>query len=153
MKRLDGLEAQIRAIGLTPRAASGYRRNVPLVEPTASARLSLGVTRRRIVTIFRSDSYMPAKYRVPALFIKSGTESRLHARGSIKASCADDEANRCPKPGDEYHADWDVAGNLEDRRLLYAVGAGVTDRGVWPACYEISEFRSICERSPCEASR
>ena len=114
MKRLDGLEARIRAIGLTPRAASGYRLNVPLVETTPSARLSRGVTRRRIVTIFRADSYMLAKYRVPELFIKSGADSLVHARGSIKASCADDEANRYPKPGDEYHADRDVAGNLED---------------------------------------
>ena len=56
VKRLDGLEAQIRAIGVTPRAASGYRLNVALVEPTASARPSRGVMRRRIVTTFRSDS-------------------------------------------------------------------------------------------------
>ena len=90
---------------------------------------------------------------MPELFIKSGTDSRVHARRSIKVSCADDEANRYPKPGDEYHADRDVGGNLEDQRLVYSVGAGVTERGVWPDCYEMSEFRSICERSPCEASR
>jgi Zn-dependent M28 family amino/carboxypeptidase len=101
---------------------------------------------------FRSDHFMLAKYGVPALYLTSGTDSLTHPPGWIKAWRDDYTANRYHKPSDEYQADWDVAGSLEDLRLLYAVGADVANSGSWPQWYEKNEFRSIRERSRREAN-
>ncbi len=96
---------------------------------------------------FRSDHFMLAKYGVPALFIDTGTDSRTHPAGWIAAWKADYEEHRYHQPSDEYRADWDVTGSLEDLRLLYAVGNHVANEASWPAWYATSEFRAIREKS------
>ena len=96
---------------------------------------------------FRSDHFMLAKYGVPALYIKSGSDSREHPAGWIEAWEADYLANRYHKPADEYRPDWNVAGSLEDLRLLYAVGNHVANEERWPAWYPTSEFRAIRDQS------
>ncbi len=102
---------------------------------------------------FRSDHFMLAKYGVPALYIKSGSDSREHPAGWIEAWEADYLENRYHKPADEYRPDWNVTGNLEDLRLLYAVGNHIANVARWPAWYPTSEFRAIRERSRAPASQ
>jgi Zn-dependent M28 family amino/carboxypeptidase len=96
---------------------------------------------------FRSDHFMLAKYGVPALYIKSGSDSRVHPAGWIEKWEEEYLENRYHKPADEYRADWDVSGSLEDLKLLYAVGNKVADEATWPAWYPTSEFRAIREKS------
>jgi len=96
---------------------------------------------------FRSDHFMLAKYGVPALYIKSGSDSRVHPAGWIEKWEEDYLANRYHKPADEYRADWDVAGSLEDLALLYAVGNHVANESTWPEWYRGNEFRATREAS------
>ncbi len=96
---------------------------------------------------FRSDHFMLAKYGVPALYIKSGSDSRVHPPGWIDKWEQDYLENRYHKPADEYRADWDVSGSLEDLALLYAVGNRVANESGWPEWYKGSEFRAIREKS------
>ena len=96
---------------------------------------------------FRSDHFMLAKYGVPALFIDTGSDSRTHPAGWINAWKTDYEEHRYHQPSDEYGADWDVSGSLEDLRLLYAVGNKVANETAWPEWYASSEFRAIREKS------
>ena len=101
---------------------------------------------------FRSDHFMLAKYGVPALYIKSGSDSREHPAGWTEAWEADYLANRYHKPADEYRPDWNVRGSLEDLQLLYAVGNHVANEASWPKWRATSEFRAIREQSRGAAS-
>ena len=101
---------------------------------------------------FRSDHFNLAKYGVPSLFIKSGSDSLVHPPGWIAAWEADYLANGYHKPADKYRTDWDVTGSLEDLKLLYAVGDHIANEAGWPQWYANSEFRATREKSRAGAS-
>jgi Zn-dependent M28 family amino/carboxypeptidase len=96
---------------------------------------------------YRSDHFNFAKAGVPALYVKSGTQLRDRPEGSGKALLDDYQANRYHKPGDEYSEDWDVAGTIEDLRLLFEVGARVASEPDWPAWRAGNEFAPAREKS------
>jgi Zn-dependent M28 family amino/carboxypeptidase len=102
---------------------------------------------------FRSDHFNLAKQGVPALYLKSGVDSRDRPPGSIEAEVQDYIAHRYHKPADRYDPNWDVSGSLEDLELLYRVGRHVADESGWPAWYPTSEFRAIREQSRAATSR
>jgi Zn-dependent M28 family amino/carboxypeptidase len=102
---------------------------------------------------FRSDHFNLAKQGVPALYVKSGIDSRDHPAGWAEAAVQDYIARRYHKPADTYEPSWDVSGSLEDLALLYAVGRRVADETRWPAWYPSSEFRAAREASRGPASR
>jgi Zn-dependent M28 family amino/carboxypeptidase len=102
---------------------------------------------------FRSDHFNLAKRGVPALYIKTGVDSRDHPKGWAEEQVRDYIANRYHKPGDKYDPGWDVSGSVEDLRLLYAVGARVASESRWPTWYPSSEFGPVRERSRAAALR
>jgi Zn-dependent M28 family amino/carboxypeptidase len=102
---------------------------------------------------FRSDHFNLAKQGVPALYVKSGIDSRDHPPGWAEEAVQDYIAHRYHKPADTYEPSWDVSGSLEDLALLYAVGRRVADETRWPAWYPSSEFRAAREASRGPASR
>ena len=102
---------------------------------------------------FRSDHFNLAKQGVPSLYVKSGVDSREHPPGWAEAEVQDYIGHRYHKPADTYDPSWDVAGSLEDLRLLYAVGRRVANEARWPAWYATSEFRAAREASRGPPSR
>jgi Zn-dependent M28 family amino/carboxypeptidase len=96
---------------------------------------------------YRSDHFNFAKAGVPALYIKSGKQLREGPAGAGMAMLEDYVANRYHKPGDAYVDSWNVAGSIEDLKLLFAVGARVANSETWPEWYEGNEFRAIRDRS------
>ena len=56
-------------------------------------------------------------------------------------------ADRYHKPGDEYSEDWDVSGSVEDLRLLFEVGARLSNATTWPDWREGNEFSPAREES------
>jgi Zn-dependent M28 family amino/carboxypeptidase len=96
---------------------------------------------------YRSDHFNFAKAGVPALYIKSGKQLREGPAGAGMAMLEDYVANRYHKPGDAYDDSWNVAGSIEDLKLLFAVGARVANSETWPEWYEGNEFRAIRDRS------
>ncbi len=51
-------------------------------------------------------------------------------------------AHRYRQPADQYSADWDVRGALDDLRLYYQVGNRVARSRRFPRWYPNSEFRA-----------
>jgi Zn-dependent M28 family amino/carboxypeptidase len=96
---------------------------------------------------YRSDHFNFAKAGVPALYIKSGTTLRDGPPGAGLASYDEYYARRYHKPDDQYEASWDVAGTIEDLKLLFEVGARVSNGKTWPEWYEGNEFRATRDAS------
>ena len=96
---------------------------------------------------YRSDQFNFAKKGVPSLYVKSGTTLRDGPEGAGKALLDDYDAKRYHKPGDEYSEAWDVSGSVEDLRLLFEVGARLSNATNWPAWREGNEFRPAREAS------
>jgi Zn-dependent M28 family amino/carboxypeptidase len=95
---------------------------------------------------FRSDSLSFANAGVPALYAKGGFDDT--ARGPVwgRAQLDDYMAHRYHRPGDQYRADWDVRGALDDLRLYYEVGMRLAHTKRFPRWYQSSEFRVSRER-------
>ncbi len=96
---------------------------------------------------YRSDQFNFAKAGVPALYVKSGTNLRDAPANTGKTLLDDYDAKRYHKPGDEYADDWDVAGSIEDLKLLFEVGARVANADDWPEWRAGNEFRATREKS------
>jgi hypothetical protein len=54
--------------------------------------------------------------------------------------------HRYRQPGDQYSADWDVRGALDDLALYYDVGNRVARTRRFPRWYPSSEFRVSRDR-------
>jgi Zn-dependent M28 family amino/carboxypeptidase len=90
---------------------------------------------------YRSDNFSFAKAGVPTLYAKSGLDDA--ARGPVwgRAQLDDYVAHRFHQPGDQYSADWDVRGAIDDLTLYYDVGNRVARSRRFPRWYPNSEFR------------
>jgi len=91
---------------------------------------------------YQSDQLSFARSGVPALDAKAGTDDS--ARGPVWGQSRIDDylANRYHQPGDQYSADWDVRGTLDDLRLYYEVGNRLARTRHYPRWYPNSEFRA-----------
>jgi len=89
----------------------------------------------------RSDSYTFARYGVPVLFAQSGTDNAARGPAWGRAQREDFLAHRDLQPADQYSADWDVVGALDDLTLYYEVGNRVARSRRFPRWYPNSEFR------------
>ena len=96
---------------------------------------------------FSSDSFSFANAGVPALYVKGGIDDT--ARGPIwgQAQLDDYTAHRYRQPSDQYAADWDVRGTLEDLSLYYDVGNRLAHSRRFPRWYPNSEFRVARDRA------
>ena len=56
-------------------------------------------------------------------------------------------ANRYHKPQDEYRADWNWSGAIEDLTLNYDIGRELATGNAWPNWYPSAEFRAIRDKS------
>jgi Zn-dependent M28 family amino/carboxypeptidase len=90
---------------------------------------------------YRSDNFSFANAGVPTLYAKSGLDDT--GRGPVwgRAQLDDYMAHRFHQPSDQYSADWDVRGALDDLRLYYEVGNRVARSRRFPRWYPNSEFR------------
>lgn len=92
---------------------------------------------------YRGDHFELARHGVPALaFLFPGADyvGRPADYGArMRAAYVADDYH---KPSDEVKPDWDMAGVVEDTRLLFRVGLDVADGNVWPAWKPGTEFRA-----------
>jgi Zn-dependent M28 family amino/carboxypeptidase len=96
---------------------------------------------------YRSDHFNFAKGGVPALYIKSGAVLRESGQAVGVAWQEKYVAERYHKPNDEYADSWNVAGSIEDLKLLFEVGARVANSETWPEWNEGNEFRAARDKS------
>ncbi len=96
---------------------------------------------------YRSDHFNLAKKGVPALYTKLGTDDRERGAQWGRQQQDDYIAQRYHKPGDEYDANVDLRGSLQDLALFFAVGYRLSRENDWPEWYEGNEFRAAREVS------
>jgi Zn-dependent M28 family amino/carboxypeptidase len=107
-------------------------------------------------TFFRSDQITFAQSGVPALIFGAGLDDSARGPAWGQAQRADYRMKRYYEPGDQYSADWDVRGTLDDLRLYYEVGNRLTHSRRFPRWYPNSEFRaakSAARQSPGQGPR
>lgn len=95
---------------------------------------------------YRSDHFELAKRGVPALhFLHPGAEYRDRPADFGRRLRDRYTAEDYHRPSDDVKDDWDLAGTVEDARLLFAVGLALADSVEVPAWKPGSEFRGIRE--------
>jgi Zn-dependent M28 family amino/carboxypeptidase len=88
-----------------------------------------------------SDNLSFALAGVPALYAQRGMDDT--ARGPVwgRAQFDDYMTRRFRQPTDQYSADWDVRGAVEDLTMYFTVGNRVAHNRRFPRWYPASEFR------------
>jgi Zn-dependent M28 family amino/carboxypeptidase len=89
---------------------------------------------------FRSDHFPLAKLGVPMAYAEGGGEFRDEPRQVRSAQRDEYGARRYHQADDEWSADWDLSGQIEDLEVLYQAGRSLADSRVWPAWKPGSEF-------------
>lgn len=143
----DGATRDITVFGLgsseleeyLERAATRQGR-VPVNEPTPEKGY-----------FFRSDHFNLAKAGVPVLYAEAGVDNLQHGREWGVARMQDYRRDRYHQPTDEYNADWDWGGVLQDLELYFEIGRELAAESTFPNWYENSEFRARRDKSRSSA--
>jgi Zn-dependent M28 family amino/carboxypeptidase len=98
-------------------------------------------------SFFRSDHFSLAKYGVPMIYFDGGEDLVKGGTAAGRAASEDYTTNRYHKPQDEYRADWDWNGAVDDLALNYAIGRELADGSAWPNWYPSAEFKAIRDKS------
>ncbi len=96
---------------------------------------------------FRSDHFSLAKYGVPFIYFDSGEDLVNGGVAAGHAAAEDYTTNRYHKPQDEYRADWNWEGAVEDLTLNYQIGRALAEGSSWPNWNTSAEFRAIRDKS------
>ncbi len=91
---------------------------------------------------FRSDHFEFAKQGVPALYIDAGSDFIGKEPGYGVAKREEYTAKDYHKTSDEVKPDWDLAGAVEDARVLLRVGYQVAQTTEWPTWKPGTEFKA-----------
>ncbi|HEY0598563.1 M28 family peptidase [Brevundimonas sp.] len=89
---------------------------------------------------FRSDHFPLAKRGVPMAYAEGGGEFRDEPRAAREAARDEYGARRYHQADDEWSADWDLAGQIEDLEVAYWIGRDLADSRDWPGWKAGSEF-------------
>ena len=91
---------------------------------------------------YRADQFEFAKVGVPSLYTGSGVEAIGKPAGYGQARKNDYTAHHYHQPSDEVTPDWDLAGAVEDTRLLFEVGLEVANGDKFPEWKPGTEFKA-----------
>lgn len=99
---------------------------------------------------YRSDHFPFAKVGVPAISFSQGLD--LVNGGTARGEQLASEYNRLHyhQPSDEWHADWDWSGVVENAELLHQVGLDLANSRQWPNWSQDSEFRAARDQPAAE---
>ena len=89
---------------------------------------------------FRSDHFPLAKQGVPMAYAESGGTFRDAPITERLAQRDEYTADRYHQANDEWSADWDYRGQIEDLEVYYSVGRAIANSRDWPEWKPGSEF-------------
>ncbi len=92
---------------------------------------------------FRSDHFEFARRGVPGLFTSGGIDFVGQQAGFGLSTRQDYVRNHYHQVSDEYGPAWDLAGAVQDLRLLEATGRSVASNPQWPQWKAGSEFENL----------
>ncbi|MDB5460020.1 MAG: peptidase, partial [Caulobacteraceae bacterium] len=96
---------------------------------------------------YRSDHFSFAKVGVPAISIRSGDDLIKGGAAAGKAAKAAYVKDRYHQPADEWSADWDLSGQVQDLELIYRLGRDLANSDRWPSWTPGSEFKATRDRT------
>ena len=99
---------------------------------------------------FRSDHFPLVKRGVPMLVAGSGDDMVKGGKTAGEAFSKDYNEKRYHQPGDEWSANWDLGGLVEDATLYYQIGSALANSHQWPAWRDTSEFKSARDATSAE---
>ena len=91
---------------------------------------------------FRSDHFNFAKAGVPALYVKGGDDLLVGGLEAGRKIQENYRLNDYHKPSDDYRANWNLEGTMQDLQVLYAVGRELAFSDRWPLWYSTNAFRT-----------
>ena len=91
-------------------------------------------------TYFRSDHFPLAKRGVPMAYAKSTGDFVEEPIAERLASRSEYTANRYHQADDEWSADWDYSGQIQDLQVYWSLGHALANSRDWPSWKEGSEF-------------
>jgi Zn-dependent M28 family amino/carboxypeptidase len=89
---------------------------------------------------FRSDHFPLAKRGVPMAYAEGGGEFRDEPIAARNASRDEYGSRRYHQADDEWSADWDLRGQVEDLEVAYWIGRDLANSRDWPGWKDGSEF-------------
>jgi Zn-dependent M28 family amino/carboxypeptidase len=89
---------------------------------------------------FRSDHFPLAKRGVPMAYAEGGGEFRDAPVAPREAARNEYGAKRYHQADDEWSADWDLAGQIEDMEVALWIGRDLANSRAWPGWKPGSEF-------------
>ncbi len=92
---------------------------------------------------YRSDQLSLAKVGIPVLAPMGGYDLVHGGRAAGKAVRADYFAHHYHQVSDEYNANWDMSGPVEDLKAFYRFGNILANGKDWPNWYKGNEFRPV----------
>ena len=100
---------------------------------------------------FRSDHFPLAKRGVPMAYVDGGGEFLDEPIAARNASRSEYTARRYHQADDEWSADWDLSGQVEDLELIFNIGRDLANSRDWPEWMPGSEFGPA--RAPSASQR
>ncbi len=92
---------------------------------------------------YRSDHISLAKVGVPMLDPGGGYDLIDGGKAAGQALRDDYRIHHYHQPSDEWKADWDLSGPVQDMDALYTLGDELANSDKWPNWYAGNEFRAI----------
>lgn len=89
---------------------------------------------------FRSDHFPLAKRGVPMAYVKGGGTFLDAPVAAREAGRSEYGARRYHQADDEWSADWDLRGQVEDLELIFNIGRDLANSRDWPEWMPGSEF-------------
>lgn len=102
---------------------------------------------------FRSDHFEFMKAGIPAVYLKAGSQYLDRPASYGQARLSEYIQNDYHKVSDEVRPDWDLAGAVEDTRVLAEIGWRLADGNDWPQWKRGSEFSTRARRGAAKAGR
>ena len=94
-------------------------------------------------TYYRSDHFPLAKRGVPMAYAGSRGDFRDEPVAERQAARSEYGAKRYHQAADEWSADWDYSGMIEDLTVFYDVGRALANSRDWPEWKSGSEFGPV----------
>jgi Zn-dependent M28 family amino/carboxypeptidase len=102
---------------------------------------------------YRSDHFSLARVGVPAAYLDAGTDVRGRPSGWGRERQQEWEAAHYHQPSDDLEESWDLAGAVEDARLLFHLGLKVADAPLAPTWRPGDEFEAARRKALAEVPK
>ena len=99
---------------------------------------------------YRSDHFSFAKVGVPAISVEEGRDLVNGGLARGNALAMDYVAHHYHQPSDQWHADWDWSGVVQEAQLIHQLGRRLATSREWPNWSADSEFRAARDATAAE---